>query len=196
MIARKTRTPPEIQCDAPRGDVIKPVVNDEGAPIDWTDMVIEVTHRFEAPITDVWTLLSDVERRAGLGPEHIEARWLGPGPRVGARFTGKNRRGEDEWEVPCHFTESDPPHRLTWTVLEPENPSSLWSYTLTSDDHGTIVVQRFRHGPNYSFLRLWAEEQPDHAAAMVRERAQVLRADMQVTLANATKLSPPAGSMG
>ena len=55
-------------------------------------MVVEVTHRFQTPIAEVWALLSDVERMAGLGPEHVEAHWLEPGPRVGASFTGKNNR--------------------------------------------------------------------------------------------------------
>jgi len=70
-------------------------------------------------------------------------------------------------------------------VLEPENPSSVWSYTLTPDGEGTSVVQRFQHGPNYSFIRLWAEEQPERAAEIVRIRTDGLRADMMATLANA-----------
>ena len=155
-------------------------------------MVVEVTHRFQAPIVEVWPLLSDVERMAGLGPEHVEAHWLDPGPEVGARFTGKNRRDGFEWEVPCQIVECDPPYRLAWTVLEPENPSSVWSYTLTPDGDGTVVVQRFQHGPNYSFIRLWVEEKPEHAAEIVGERVDTLRADMEVTLANAARtLSRP-----
>jgi uncharacterized protein YndB with AHSA1/START domain len=163
------------------------VAGDERGSVDLSEMVVEVTRWFPAPIAEVWALLSDVERVAGLGPEHVEARWLDPGPRVGSRFTGKNCRGGFEWEVPCHITECDPPSRLTWTVLEPENPSSVWSYTLAPDGEGTSVVQRFQHGPNYSFIRLWAEEQPERAAEIVRVRSDVLRADMAVTLANAAQ---------
>jgi uncharacterized protein YndB with AHSA1/START domain len=121
-----------------------------------SDMHVEVTHRFDAPVDLVWRLLSDVERMAGLGPEHFAATWDGEQRGVGATFLGKNRRDGFEWEVPCFVTEYAPPRRFAWTVLEPENPSSRWSYTLSSDDDGTIVVQRFEHGPNYSFIRLWA----------------------------------------
>jgi hypothetical protein len=123
----------------------------------------------------------------------VEARWVDAGPRLGATFMGKNRRDEFEWEVPCHVTECAPPYRLTWTVLEPENPSSVWSYTLSPDGECTVVVQRFRHGPNYSFIRLWVEEQPEHAAEIVRNRIEMLRADMKATLANAAlQLMHPA----
>jgi uncharacterized protein YndB with AHSA1/START domain len=163
------------------------VPDDERGSVDLSEMIVEVTQAFPAPIAEVWALLSDVERMAGLGPEHVEAHWVDPGPVVGARFTGRNSRDGFEWEVPCHVTECDPPRRLTWTVLEPDHPSSVWSYTLTPDGEGTSVVQRFQHGPNYSFIRLWVEEQPERAAEIVRIRMDGLRADMMVTLANAAR---------
>src|SRR5438045_3138900 len=100
-------------------------------------------------------------------PEHVEAVWETTDRAAGARFRGKNRRGEMEWEVPCLVTECDPPRRFSWTVLEPENPSSRWSYTLNPDADVTVVVQRFEHGPNYSFTRIWAEEQPAEAARII-----------------------------
>ncbi len=163
----------------------------ERSSVDLSEMVVEVTQYFPNPIDEVWALLSNVERVAGLGPEHVEAVWLDPGPAVGARFTGKNIRDGFEWEVPCHVIECDPPYRLTWTVLEPENPSSVWSYTLAPVGTGTSVVQRFAHGPNYSFIRLWAEEQPERAADIVRTRMDGLRADMTLTLDTAARqLSP------
>jgi uncharacterized protein YndB with AHSA1/START domain len=166
----------------------------ERSTVDLSDMVVEVTQPFQSPIAEVWALLSDVERMAGLGPEHVEAVWLDPGPAVGARFTGKNRRDGFEWEVPCHIIECDPPFRLTWTVLEPENPSSLWSYTLAPVGPATSVVQRFQHGPNYSFIRLWAEEEPERAAEIVRIRMDGLRADMITTLGNAARQLSPRGT--
>jgi len=151
-------------------------------------MEVEVSHRFDAPIETVWALLSDIERMAGLGPEHVEASWVGLEHGAGARFNGKNRRGGMEWEVPCCVTECVPPRRFAWTVLDPENPSSRWSYTLTPEAGRTVVVQRFEHGPNYSFTRMWAEERPHEALNIVRERTETLRADMKATLVNAARL--------
>jgi uncharacterized protein YndB with AHSA1/START domain len=150
-------------------------------------MKIEVSHHFDAPIETVWELLSDVERMAGLGPEHVEASWADHTRGVGAQFIGRNERGEMEWEVPCHITDCVPPRRLAWTVLEPDNPSSRWSYDLTSDANGTTVVQRFEHGPNYSFTRIWAEEHPDEAERIIRERTEMLQSDMKTTLVNAAR---------
>ncbi len=151
-------------------------------------MKVEVSHHFNAPIEAVWALLSDVERMAGLGPEHVEAHWLGQERGVGAQFSGRNRRGDDEWEVPCHVTECHRPTRFSWTVLQPDNPSSRWSYILAVEGNGTLVAERFEHGPNYSFTRIWAEEHPDEASHIIRERAETLRADMMATLVNAERV--------
>ena len=117
------------------------------------------------------------------------SRPIGSGGRgVGAQFSGKNRRGDEVWEVPCHVTECDRPNRFSWTVLEPENPSSRWCYTLAEEGTGTLVVERFEHGPNYSFTRIWAEEHPAEASSIISERADTLRADMSTTLVNAERV--------
>ena len=151
-------------------------------------MTVEVTHVFPAPIADVWALLTDVERMAGLGPEHVAAVWVGEQRGVGAQFDGTNKRGDDEWTLPCFVIEWEPPHRFAWAVLERESPSSTWSYTLRAIGGGTEVVHRFAHGPNYSFTRAWAEQQPDEAEAIIERRARMLHDDMKTTLAAAEGL--------
>lgn len=151
-------------------------------------MQVEVSQRFVAAIEAVWELLSDVERMAGLGPEHVEASWATDDRCAGAMFNGKNRRDGFEWEVPCYVTESDPLRRFAWAVLAPDNPSSRWLYTLSPEGTGTIVTQRFQHGPNYSFIRLWAEENPAEAMTIIERRSEVLESDMRATLAAAARL--------
>ncbi|MGD0380352.1 MAG: hypothetical protein ABSC30_10255 [Acidimicrobiales bacterium] len=74
-------------------------MSEHPGPIDLAEMVVEATHRFQTPKAEVWNLLSDVGRMAGLGPEHVVAHWLDSGLKVGATFTGKNRRDGFEWEV-------------------------------------------------------------------------------------------------
>jgi uncharacterized protein YndB with AHSA1/START domain len=91
-------------------------------PVDLTGMSVEVTVRFAAPTEDVWALLTDVGRMAGLGPEHIRARWLTPGPAVGARFEGWNRIGDHEWDVICLVTRCEPPGFVEWNVGEGPSP--------------------------------------------------------------------------
>jgi uncharacterized protein YndB with AHSA1/START domain len=161
-------------------------------------MMVQVTHVFDAPIQDVWALLTDVERMAGLGPEHHTAVWTlrdngehptsGDGPQVGDRFVGSNRRGDFEWELTCHVTEWEPPTRCTWTVLDPQHPSSTWTYELTADAARTRVVQTFQHGPGPSFVRQTVERDPEHADAVITGRSDMLRRNMTTALDAADRL--------
>ncbi|MFN7148533.1 MAG: SRPBCC domain-containing protein [Microthrixaceae bacterium] len=171
---------------------------DSTDPFDLSGMVVEVAHTFDSPIGRVWALLTDVERMAGLGPEHHAAAWIarpggqhptsGMGPVVGDRFAGRNRRGEFEWEVTCHITEWQPPRRCTWTVLDPAQPSSTWTYELSEDAAGTCVTQTFRHGPGPSFVRVAVERDPAGAESVVAGRSDMLRTDMIGTLRAAERL--------
>lgn len=166
-------------------------------PLGLEEMVVEVTRTIDAPIDAVWALLTDVERMAGLGPEHDAARWLprddgsqpsSNGPAVGDRFTGSNRRDSFHWEVICHVVEWEPPRRWSWTVLEPANASSTWSYELTEDGTRTIVSQRFQHGPGPSFVRSSVERDPERAAEVINGRSEMLRRNMLATLVAASQV--------
>lgn len=153
------------------------------------DMAVEVTATFDAPIGRVWDLLSDVERMAGLGPEHVAATWATTGPAPGARFTGVNRRGDFTWEVPCVITQCRPPEYLEWTVGDAPDHSSTWSYALSASGTGpTVVVQRFRHGPGFSFVRRRVDGAPDESGAIIAGRSAMLRDGMAETLAAAARL--------
>lgn len=162
---------------------------------DLSGMTGEVTVTIDAPIDAVWDLLSDVERMAGLGPEHSEAHWISSGPAPGARFRGRNRIDQFDWEVTCVITECVPPVLLEWTVGEPSEPSSTWSYRLTPDGGRTVVVQRFRHGPGFSYVRRMVDRHPDEADAIVAQRRAMLCEGMTATLEAAGRVLA-AGSAG
>ncbi len=166
------------------------------------DMAVEVTATFDAPIDEVWALLSDVERMAGLGPEHYRAAWDTSGPAAGARFTGWNRNGDFEWDVRCVVTGCRPPQFLEWTVGTAPEHSSTWSYTLSegpgdrsSGGSGatTIVVQRFRHGPGVSYVRMRVDRRPEDVEAIMAGRCAMLRAGMEQTLAAARRVLDGGG---
>ncbi len=146
-------------------------------------MVVEVEHRFASAPETVYALLTDVERMAELGPEHRAAQWLD-----GVTFTGRNTMGDRTWEVTCHVIERDPPRTFAWTVGDVASPSSTWSYVLTPDGAGTLVRQRFAHGPGFSFLRAYVERDPDAAAPVITGRAQHLQANMLTVLRAAEAL--------
>ena len=147
-------------------------------------MAVEVTATFDNPIEAVWSVLSDVERMAGLGPEHYAARWDTPGPATGARFTGRNRIGDFEWEVPCLVTACRPPELIEWTVGTAPDHSSTWSYELRrAPGNRTVVVHRFAHGPGFSYVRQRVDADPRGAASIIERRSATLRANMEATMA-------------
>lgn len=146
-------------------------------------MAVEVNAIFDAPIDEVWALLSDVERMGGLGPEHYAAAWDTTGPAIGAGFTGWNRNGAMEWFVHCVMTECRPPEFVEWTVGDVPMQSSTWSYELTKDPGGsTVVVQRFHHGPGFSYVRQRVDQKPERAQDVIDGRSAMLRESMQATL--------------
>ncbi|MDP9434365.1 MAG: SRPBCC family protein [Actinomycetota bacterium] len=152
------------------------------------DMVVEVREHLPAPQDRVFALLADVERTAGLGPEHRRARWTSDRRGVGATFAGWNERDGRTWEVPCRVVVHEPPTRFGWVVGDADSPTSSWTYRLTVRDDGTDVVQQFRHGPGWSYLRTACERYPDRAAGFVAGRARELETNMRAVLRAAAAL--------
>ena len=151
------------------------------------EMVVEVQQRFDAPPTDVYALLHDVRRMAGLGPEHERAEWVTP-----TLFTGWNRAGDRAWDTPCHVIVDDPPRAFAWTVGTPGRQSSTWSYELTPDGGATMVRQRFQHGPGASGLRDAVESSPERAEEYMTRRGERIRRNMTTVLAAAAALLSPS----
>jgi uncharacterized protein YndB with AHSA1/START domain len=166
----------------------------EGTLVDLSQLTVEVEHRFAAPPAAVFALLTDVERMAGLGPEHQTARWTDRGR---TRFTGVNQLGDLQWEVTCVVVENEPPRAFGWTVGEPGEQSSTWSYALVPDGDGTLVTQRFAHGPGMTYLRQLCEAKPERAEVYVARRSADLRSNMLAVLSAAEALlttgTPRAG---
>jgi uncharacterized protein YndB with AHSA1/START domain len=138
------------------------------------------------PPQDIFALLTDVERMARLGPEHCLARWLTESREAGARFQGINRIGVFKWEVLCTVTVFVRPQRFGWTVGDPDEPSSTWTYTLEATHGGagdaTTVTQTFEHGPGDSFVRRAVELSPAAANVIIAARTRQLRHNMNATL--------------
>lgn len=152
------------------------------------DMTVQVQHRFSAAVPLVWSLLSDVERMAGLGPEHTSAKWADKGPALGARFTGINIRDGREWTVGCRITVYDEPHEIAWQTGAPESPTATWSYRLEPAGDGTLVTQDFRHGPGVTYLRSAIDKHPERAQEFIDGRAAELATNMTVVLSAADAL--------
>lgn len=151
-------------------------------------MAVEVQVHLAADPDRVWSLLTDVERMAGLGPELVAARWVRGQGGVGAEFEGDNVRGERAWTTLCTVTEWEPRRCFAWRVGAADQPQTFWSYRLHARGAGTDVVHRMEHGPGTSGTRQIAERHPDRAAAVVAARSQELERNMRSTLAGAAAL--------
>lgn len=151
--------------------------------IDVERMVVEVQQHFDAPPDAVYALLHDVERMAGLGPEHVTATWTSP-----TTFLGINRGSTIEWDTVSFVTVDEPPRWFAWAVGDPEVPGSTWAYTLEPDGDGTLVTQRMQHGPGHTFLREFCEAEPDRAEKAIARRSEQLRQNMATVLRRAAEL--------
>ena len=56
---------------------------------------VDVDVLIDAPIERVWQLVTDIELPARFSSEFLGATWLDEGPRVGARFVGRNQPRRD-----------------------------------------------------------------------------------------------------
>lgn len=151
-------------------------------------VAVEVRATLPGSPAQVFALLTDVERMAGLGPEHAAAAWQDERRGVGAVFTGSNVRDGRSWDVPCTVTAWEPPRAFAWLVGDPACPSATWAYDLQADGDGTVVTQTFRHGPGFTFLRRVVEKHPERAAEAVAFRSAELERNMRAVLAAAADL--------
>jgi uncharacterized protein YndB with AHSA1/START domain len=101
----------------------------------------------EAPVEEVWELVSDVTRVGEWSGECRGCAWEEGSVDVvrGARFRGRNRRGGFRWTRLNEVTDVDPPRRLAWrTVPRFPYPDSVeWELSLIESDSGTTVTESF-----------------------------------------------------
>ncbi len=118
----------------------------------------------DAPIAEVWSLVSDVTRIGEFSPETFEAEWTGgsTGPAEGATFRGhvkRNGRGPTYW-APCWITTCREPDggeaELAWAVGTGGRPVNNWGYRLREVDGGTEVTEFFRLESSLPLRAYWA----------------------------------------
>jgi uncharacterized protein YndB with AHSA1/START domain len=137
-----------------------------------------------APATRVWELVIDLERMGQWSPEYQCGEWLdgATGPVVGARFKGRNKRREREWESISTVLETAVGRSFAWAVGNPPNPAATWRFDLTPEGAGTRVHQHVQLGPGPSGLTARIAELPDREEDIVAARTAELQRHMQSTL--------------
>lgn len=120
----------------------------------------EVTVTIDAPVAEVWALVSDVTRIGEFSPETFEARWTrgSTGPAEGATFKGHVKRngvGPTYWS-PCRVTRCVEDEVFEFSVGTEKVPVNNWGYRLApTADGGTEVTEYFRLEPSLPLRLYW-----------------------------------------
>ena len=122
----------------------------------------EVTVRIDAPVADVWALVSDVTRIGEFSPETFEAKWTrgSSSPQVGATFSGHVKRngvGPTYW-APCKVTRCVEKELFEFGVGNDAVTLNNWGYRLAAagaDGGSTDVTEFFRLEPRLPMRLYW-----------------------------------------
>ena len=103
------------------------------------------TVQVAAPAERVWALVSDLPQMGAHSPENAGGRWLGsPGPVVGARFKGANRRGLRRWSTLATVTRCEPGRVFAFRVGALGLPVAEWSYEIEPSADGCQVTESWQ----------------------------------------------------
>lgn len=143
----------------------------------------------------VYDLVSDVTRTGEWSPVCAQCWWdPGDGPRVGARFTGRNVTPDRTWETRSEVVAADPGREFAWSV----GPGRVrWGYLLRAEGSGTVLSETWEFtvaGQAWFHERFGAE-----ADREIQARAQAAREGIPATLAAIGRIlegadSAPSGS--
>lgn len=146
--------------------------------------MVEVDVHIDARPDRVWELVTDIGLPARFSSEFQGADWLdGDGPRLGARFVGRNHHPSGaKWESTSVVVACEPERLFAWAVGHPDQPMASWRFELDADATGTRLRQRAQLGPGRSRLTGVIEARPDKEERIVALRLEELRANMQATV--------------
>lgn len=126
----------------------------------WRSLGDEVTLEIDAPVAEVWDLVSDVTRIGEFSPETFEARWTrgSTGPEVGATFKGHVKRngvGPTYWSG-CRVTRCEPERLFEFAVGTEAATVNNWGYRLEPlGADRTRVTEYFRMEPTLPVRLYW-----------------------------------------
>ncbi|MER5774874.1 SRPBCC family protein [Streptomyces sp. NPDC002039] len=93
----------------------------------------------------VYDLVSDVSAIGRWSPDATDVRFdQGAGPRVGAWFSGRNRRDGREWATRSQVVRADHGSVFAFVVGGAEDGIVRWNWTFHPQGRGTVVEQSWR----------------------------------------------------
>lgn len=128
---------------------------------------------------EVYATVSDVTRTGEWSPVCTACWWdEGDGPRVGARFTGRNVTPERTWETTSEVVVADSGVAFGWSV----GPGRVnWTYRMRAVEGGTELTESWEFTPEGQAF--FVEKYGADAAAQAAEREAAARAGIPQTLA-------------
>jgi hypothetical protein len=137
---------------------------------------------------ELYDMVADVTRMGEWSPVCKACWWDdGDGPRVGARFTGRNELPERTWETRSEVVVAERGREFAFVV---EATGTRWGYTFAPVERGTELTESWEFPPR-AFAVL-EERFGDDAPAQIANRQELARTGMAATLA-AIKRAAEAG---
>jgi hypothetical protein len=137
---------------------------------------------------DVYDMVADVTRMGEWSPVCKACWWdEGDGPRVGARFTGRNGLPERTWETRSEVVVADRGREFAFVV---QATGTRWGYTFTPVEGGTEVTESWEFPP--AGVAVFEERFGEDAPAQIADRREAARNGIAATLA-AIKTTADAG---
>jgi uncharacterized protein YndB with AHSA1/START domain len=151
---------------------------------------VEVDVLVAAPVERVWALVTDIDLPARFSPEFRGATWLDDGPKLAARFVGRNHHDAlGDWETTSFITRFEPHKAFRWDVSDPDNPSASWWFLLDEEDGGVRLRQGTRMGPARSGLSFAIDRMPDKEERIVARRLREFEENMRATVEGIKRLA-------
>ena len=157
--------------------------------------VVEVD--IDAPVADVWSLVTDIGFGARFSDEFLGADWAedAPGPGLGARFVGTNHHPAiGEWEVPCFVDRFVEQAEFGWATSDPEHPGARWCFELAPVAGAVRLRYTLKLGPGPSGITAAIERMPDKEPRILHRRLEEHRANMQRVVSGMKAAAEAAGA--
>jgi Polyketide cyclase / dehydrase and lipid transport len=138
-----------------------------------------------APPDELYAMVSDVTRTGEWSPICKACWWdEGDGPRVGAKFTGRNVTPERTWETRSKVVAAEPGREFAWEV---NGGWVRWGFTMEPTDGGTRLTEHWSFMPagQAGFQEIFG----DTAEAEITARTDAAHDNIPVTLATIKKLA-------
>jgi uncharacterized protein YndB with AHSA1/START domain len=134
----------------------------------------------DAPPSEVWPYISDIELPARFSDEFQGAEWISTEPAVGATFLGRNRNERmGDWEVTCHVVGYEQERVFAWNSVDPDQPAAQWRFELIPLAGATRLRFDMVLGPGPSGLTAIIDAMPDKETKIITNRQLAQTANMR-----------------